>query len=165
MMLICLGNLPCREMAGPPEPRHIRTPIMVVLFSMWKAKALKLLQNLSLWLFWPGLALIVWGELTPHPPDLSSILAWDKAQHFIAYFGLAAMATMVLGLNRRLAVAILGVILLGGGLEILQGYTGSDPDIFDFAANIFGALGGTAVGILCWIALRGRVLVDRQASD
>ena len=64
---------------------------------MGTAKALKLLQNLSLWLFWPGLALIVWGELTPHPPDLSSILAWDKAQHFTAYFGLAAMATMVLG--------------------------------------------------------------------
>jgi VanZ family protein len=127
---------------------------------------LKFLQNLSLWLFWPGLALIVWGELTPHPPDSSSILAWDKAQHFTAYFGLAAMATtMVLGLNRRLAVAILGVILLGGGLEILQGYTGRDPDIFDFAANTLGALSGTAVGTLCWIALRGRVLVDRQASD
>ena len=132
---------------------------------MWKAKALKLLRNLSLWLFWPGVALIVWGELTPHPPDLSSILAWDKAQHFTAYFGLAAMATMILGLNRRLAMAILGVILLGGGLEILQGYTGRDPDIFDFAANTLGALGGTAVGTLCWIALRGRVLVDRAAPD
>ena len=132
---------------------------------MWKAKTLKFLQNLSIFLFWPGLALIVWGELTPHPPDLSSILAWGKAQHFTAYFGLAAMATMVLGLNRRLAVAILGVILLGGGLEILQGYTGRDPDIFDFAANTPGALCGTAVGTLCWIALCGRVLVDRQASD
>ena len=105
---------------------------------MWKAKALKLLQNLSLWLFWPGVALVAWGELTPHPPDLSSILAWDKAQHFIAYFGLATMATMVLGLNRRLALAILGVILLGGALEILQGYTGRDPDIFDFARQHAG---------------------------
>ena len=75
------------------------------------------------------------------------------------------MATMILGLNRRLAMAILGVILLGGGLEILQGYTGRDPDIFDFAANTLGALGGTVVGILCWIALRGRVLVDRAAPD
>ncbi len=57
---------------------------------MWKAKLLKLLHNVSLWLFWPGVALIAWGELTPNPPDLSAILAWDKAQHFIAYFGLAA---------------------------------------------------------------------------
>ena len=132
---------------------------------MWKVKILKFLQNLSILLFWPGVALIAWGELTPHPPDLSSILAWDKAQHFIAYFGLAAMATMVLGLNRRLVLAILGVILLGGALEILQGYTGRDPDIFDFLANSFGALCGTAIGTLCWIALRGRVLVDRAAPD
>lgn len=102
--------------------------------------------------------MIAWGELTPHPPDLSGILAWDKAQHFTAYFGLAAMATMVLGLNRRLAWAILGVILLGGGLEILQGFTGRDPDIFDFMANTFGALCGTMAGTLCWVALRGRVL-------
>jgi len=71
----------------------------------------------------------------------------------------------VLGLNRRLVLAILGVILLGGALEILQGYTGRDPDIFDFLANSFGAFSGTAVGILCWIALRGRMLVDRAASD
>lgn len=132
---------------------------------MWKAKALKVLQNLSLWLFWPGVMLIVWGELTPHPPDVSSIIVWDKAQHFIAYFGLAAMATMVVGLNRRLGLAILGVILLGGVLEILQGYTGRDPDIFDFVANSFGALSGTAIGTLCWIALRGRVLVGRHAPD
>jgi VanZ family protein len=126
---------------------------------------LKILQNLSLWLFWPGVMLIVWGELTPHPPNIGSVIAWDKAQHFIAYFGLAAMATMVVGLNRRLVWAVLGVILLGGALEILQGYTGRDPDIFDFVANSFGALSGTAVGILCWVALRGRVLVDARASD
>ena len=124
------------------------------------------MQNLSLWLFWPGVALIVWGELTPSPPDLSSILAWDKAQHFIAYFGLASMATMVLGLNRRLAGAVLGVILLGGALEILQGYTGRDPDIFDFIANLVGALCGTAIGAICWVALRGpRALVGGPAPD
>jgi VanZ family protein len=130
-----------------------------------KVKSLKLLQNMSLWLFWPGVALIVWGELTPHPPDLSSFLAWDKAQHFTAYFGLAAMATMVLGVNRRLVWAMAGVILLGGALEILQGYTGRDPDIFDFLANTLGALSGATIGTLCWVVLRGRILVDRPAPD
>ncbi|HEV7959561.1 MAG TPA: VanZ family protein [Rhizomicrobium sp.] len=127
---------------------------------------MKFLQNLSLWLFWPGVVLIIWGELTPHPPDLSSILGWDKAQHFVAYFGLASMATMVLGLNRRLVWAILGVILLGGALEILQGYTGRDPDIFDFIANAVGAVSGTTVGVMFWVALRGpRALVGRAAPD
>ena len=132
---------------------------------MWKDKLLKFLQNLSLWLFWPGVALIAWGELTPHPPDLSRILAWDKAQHFIAYFGLALMATMILGIGRRLGWAVLGVILLGASLEILQGYTGRDPDIFDFAANTMGALCGVAAGTLCWLALSGRMLVERPRAD
>ena len=133
----------------------IFTPEIPPSVSMWKTKTLKALQNLSLWLFWPGVALIVWGELTPNPPDLSSVLGWDKAQHFIAYFGLASMATMALGLNRRLVWAILGVIFLGGALEILQGYTGRDPDIFDFTANSIGALSGAAVGAMFWVALRG----------
>lgn len=132
---------------------------------MWKVKLLRLLQKLSVWLFWPGVALIVWGELTPHPPDLSSILAWDKAQHFIAYFGLAAMATMVLGLNRRLVWAVLAVIVLGACLEFLQGLTGRDPELGDFIANTMGALGGTAIATLCWVALRGRVLVGRASPD
>lgn len=132
---------------------------------MWKVKLLKLLQNLSFWLFWPGVAVIIWGELTPHPPDISSILAWDKAQHFIAYFGLAGMATMVVGPGRRLPWAILGVILLGAGLEILQGFTGRDPELLDFIANTMGALSGAAIGVLCWVALRGRALVGRVRPD
>ena len=70
----------------------------------------KILRVLSLWLFWPGVAVIVWGELTPHPPHLQGPLDWDKVDHFIAYFGLASMATMVLGLRPRLAGAIAGVI-------------------------------------------------------
>jgi hypothetical protein len=41
--------------------------------------------------------LIGWGELTPHPPNLGGLFGWDKLEHFTAYFGLASMATMVLG--------------------------------------------------------------------
>jgi VanZ family protein len=125
----------------------------------------KVFRILSLWLFWPGIALIIWGELTPNPPDLSGVLGWDKAQHFLAYFGLASMATMILGLRPRLAWAILGVILLGGALEILQGYTGRDPDIRDFVANTFGALSGAAVGAVFLFAMRGPALVAETRSD
>jgi len=61
-----------------------------------------ILRLLSLWLFWPGLLLIVWGEHTPHPPDLGELFGWDKLEHFTVYFGLASMATMVIGLKPRL---------------------------------------------------------------
>ena len=126
---------------------------------------MKFFRTLSLWLFWPGVALIAWGELTPHPPNLQGILAWDKADHFIAYFGLSAMATMVLGLRPRLVPAILGVILLSGALEILQAFTGRDAELLDFVANSLGALTGTAAGVAFLFLLQGGALVERPASD
>ena len=120
------------------------------------------LRLLSIWLFWPGLALILWGELTPHPPDLGAIFGWDKLQHFTAYFGLASMATKVIGLKPKLPPTILDIILLGGFLELVQGFTGRDPDIWDFVANSIGALSGWGVGFFLW-RLTG--LAGRRALD
>ena len=115
---------------------------------MWKVKLLRFSQFLSHWLFWPGVVLITWGELTPNPPDLGGVFGWDKLEHFTAYFGLASMATLVMGFKPRLAGAFLGIILFGAMLEILQGYTGRDPDMFDFLANSIGAFAGLGVGAL-----------------
>jgi VanZ family protein len=125
----------------------------------------KFLRVLSLWLFWPGVALIAWGELTPNPPHLTGPLDWDKADHFIAYFGLASMATMILGLRPRLAAAIAAVILLSGALEILQAFTGRDAEILDFVANSLGALLGTLAAATILLLFRDRTLVAGSASD
>lgn len=130
-----------------------------------KIHLVKFLRILSLWLFWPGVALIAWGELTPQPPHLSGLLDWDKADHFIAYFGLASMATMILGLRPRLAAAIASVIFLSGALEILQAYSGRDADILDFIANSLGAISGTLVAITILLLFRDRALVARPVSD
>jgi VanZ family protein len=102
------------------------------------------LRRASRWLFWPAAALVVWGELTPAPPALLSTL-WDKAEHFAAYLVLAVLATLALGLGRRLAWAILAILLLGVVLEILQRFTGRDPDIRDVIANTLGAAVGLCV--------------------
>ncbi|HWF62999.1 MAG TPA: VanZ family protein, partial [Rhizomicrobium sp.] len=102
---------------------------------------------------------------TPHPPGFSGILAWDKADHFIAYFGLASMATMVLDLNRRLAWTLLALVLMGGLLEILQGYTGRDPEILDFVANSMGTISGAAIGALFLFLLRDRALVAERPGE
>jgi len=125
----------------------------------------RILRVLSLWLFWPGVALIAWGELTPHPPHLEGPLDWDKADHFIAYFGLASMATMILGLRPRLVAAIAGVILLSGALEILQAFTGRDAEILDFLANSLGALSGTLIASTILLLFRERMLVADPASE
>ena len=133
---------------------------------MLKAKFVKYLRFLSLWLFWPGVLVIAWGELTPDPPQLSGLLAWDKADHFIAYFGLASMATLAIGLRPRLAAAITGIVLLSGALEILQAFTGRDAELMDFLANSLGALTGSLAGALLLLLFQGRsALVGEPASD
>jgi VanZ family protein len=132
---------------------------------MWKAKLVRFVRLLSLLLFWPGVMLIAWGELTPHPPQLSGPLGWDKADHFIAYFGLASMAALVIGLRPRLTWAILGVIFLSGALEILQSFTGRDAELLDFLANSLGAIAGTLAGALFLLLFQDRALVVEPASD
>lgn len=132
---------------------------------MWKAKLVRFLRLLSLWLFWPGVLLIAWGELTPNPPQMNGVFGWDKAEHFIAYFGLASMASLVIGFRPRLAWAILGVILLGGALEVVQYFAGRDAELMDFAANTLGALAGTLAGALFLLLFQGRALVAEPASD
>lgn len=127
-------------------------------------KTISILRRLALVLFWPGVALIVWGELTPNPPsELQHV--WDKAEHFTAYFGLAAMVTLVLGFSRRLYWALPGVLVLAGALEILQAYTGRDPEWSDMLANSLGWLAGIAVAALFLLASRGPRLVDAPPPD
>jgi VanZ family protein len=112
----------------------------------------------SRYLFWPGVILIAWGELRSRPLEAAAHL-WDKSLHFTAYFGLAAMAAMVLESGRRLVWAILGVVALGGALEILQGLTGRDAEWSDMLANTLGALSG------CGVAMALLALVARRGGD
>jgi VanZ family protein len=115
------------------------------------------------WLLWPALAVVAWGELTPHPPSLPGPLQWDKAEHFTAYFGLALLASLGWGLRRSLVWIFLGVVALGGALEFILTMVGRDGEWGDFAANDLGALVGLAVGI-AYLAVPRR-LVEVPLGD
>lgn len=112
---------------------------------------------LAIYLFWPAVALVVWGELSKGPSEIEAVI-WDKALHFTAYFGLAAMTCLALKADRRAIAATLGVILLGGVLEIAQGFTGRDPSWLDQLANSFGAVLGAGTGWLIFQLLRPKAL-------
>lgn len=105
-----------------------------------------LARRWAFWLFWPALMVVVWGELTPRPPSVEVTVS-DKLLHFIAYFGLAGIATTALGAKRALQIWI-SLAVLGGALEILQGLTGRDAEWLDEAANTLGAGLGTLAGLL-----------------
>ena len=105
---------------------------------------------LALYLFWPAVCLVVWGELNPHPPGFEAHV-WDKLLHFIAYFGLTGIGTVALDARRSALYAVLGMIALGGALEIVQGFIGRDMSIYDELANSLGAISGFFAG---WLFLR-----------
>jgi VanZ family protein len=121
------------------------------------------IKRAAFWCLWPAIAVVAWGELTPSPPsEVSELLSWDKAQHFIAYFGLALLG--VLGWSHRRAPLLIfaGVVALGGTLEILQAIVGRDAEWGDMLANTLGATAGTlAALLLLWLAR----LVDRRRAD
>ena len=112
------------------------------------------------WLFWPALAVVAWGELTPHPPKLADLL-WDKAEHFIAYFGLTLLASLAWGLRWSLAWVFVGMMALGGVLEILQSFVGRDAEWGDFLANNLGALAGLAVAVI-YLAIPRRLVAPAR---
>jgi VanZ family protein len=108
---------------------------------------LHLARRVVAWLVLPALAVVIFGELT-HSDVLGSleVHVWDKALHFTAYFGLSLMTTIAVRADRRALWWAAGLIALGGALEILQGMTGRDADIFDEVANTLGILTGLALG-------------------
>ena len=83
---------------------------------------------------------------------------WDKAVHFIAYFGLAGLALLALRPGRRAIWATLAIMAMGGVLEIVQGMVGRDASWGDALANSLGAITGCALG---WVIVR---LMERAAA-
>ncbi|MDB5736038.1 MAG: hypothetical protein JWP16_877 [Alphaproteobacteria bacterium] len=130
----------------------------------FRGKFLPWVRRAGLWLFLPALAVVAWGELTPHPPHIADeVFGWDKAEHFTAYFGLALLASLAWGLRRSVLLVLLGVIALGGALEILQSFTGRDAEWLDEFANSLGAMAGTALA--CAYLAIPRHLVGGPAPD
>jgi len=116
-------------------------------------KVAALARRVAVWSFWPALAVVIWGELSPHPPHLE-VTTSDKLLHFVAYFGLSAIATTALG-ARRILWIVLVMSALGGALEIAQSLTGRDAEWLDEAANAAGAAAGALAAYL-FLRLVGR---------
>ena len=104
-----------------------------------------------------GLASVVYLSVVP-AARMPSVDVWDKAQHTLAY--LALMLAGGLGFRRRAARlwVALGLLALGGGLEILQTRLpmreGSVGDAF---ANAVGVVAGAAaIHMATWAARAAR---------
>ncbi len=89
----------------------------------------------------------------------------DKTMHFLAYFILALLATIMFRAGWRAVFAVVGLIAMGGALEIIQGLVGRDADLLDELANIRGALLGALIGWLILAVVARRLLVGRAGPN
>lgn len=106
---------------------------------------------------WAMVGIVVWFSLVPQLPQLPNILGLDKIQHILAYFVL--MYWYGMGFTRHWRWSAF-FVLLGIGLEFLQGYGGFRSfDLYDMVANTFGVILGQL--ILQTPARRLLAIVDR----
>jgi len=106
-------------------------------------------------LFWPVLAYVLWGQLQPDvPPVLQAIN--DKVLHFSAYFILGAMAVGAVKDRGKVKWAVLGLIVVGAAVEVVQGYVGRETSFLDGATNGAGAITGALLARYVLDPLRER---------
>jgi len=100
---------------------------------------------LGVWIF--GIALCIGLSLLP-PIELGAPPDSDKLGHFLAYATLSAWAVLIFRSRRAQALAALGLVALGIGLEFAQAHLTiarlGDPR--DALANTLGVLAGFALG-------------------
>lgn len=117
--------------------------------------------------FWRILAILVAAaivvlSLLPDPPEIPVGFHFaDKLAHFIAYLVLSFLVFASITGGKRISTALNTILIVaalclfyGGLIEILQMFTGRQPEFWDLAADLIGALCGALVGAGLWRRLR-----------
>lgn len=134
------------------------------------AIALKPLRLPRLWLgLWllaigmvVGVCLIPSPDLPPMPRNA------DKLEHALAFFVLSAFAVQLFLPGRPLLRAMVGLVLLGAGIEFAQGMFTLDrsADPLDALADSLGVLLGVATALTPWrdqlLRVERRIMGDVQ---
>ena len=114
-------------------------------------------------LFWPILALVVWGELRPDVPTVLHGIN-DKLLHFGSYFALGALAGAAIKQRGLLKWAVLGLIAFGALIEIIQAFVGRDPSLLDGINNGAGVIAGILVARFVLAALQWDYVKDTASG-
>jgi len=91
--------------------------------------------------FWALVLATLWLSLVPVHHIPSAFSFWDKAQHALGFAGLAFLGLMAY--PGRVAQVMSGLMLLGAGIEVMQGLTGwRQGDWQDWVADCVGLIIG-----------------------
>ncbi len=109
---------------------------------------LKPLRRPRAWLLlWCAAVLAVIVVCLIPPPPLALPQNSDKVEHFLAYFVLAGSAVQLFATRRALWAVAIGLVLMGVGIEWLQGALTETrmADPFDALANSIGVVAGMLI--------------------
>lgn len=87
------------------------------------------------------------GMVGPFQGVETAFVPWDKAAHFIAFYGCTSLLFVAFPHRRRLDLVVMAACA-GCGLELMQFFSGRDSEISDVAANSLGAF---AVFLPSWL--------------
>ncbi len=101
----------------------------------------KRFKKIWLGIGWSLVIAVIVLSLIPPPPMMQTVDYGDKIEHIFAYFVLMWWFTQIYHTPRQRLQYMIGFLLLGAGLEILQGLGGiRQADWVDMVANSVGVL-------------------------
>ena len=101
------------------------------------------------WSFGLGVCVVSVLSLIPQEYLRDVVDVWDKLAHFACYAALALCGSLAYSEPRQLRWVSIGLVSLGGSLEIAQGFTVyRQASLEDTLANTLGVAAGLTVAII-----------------
>jgi VanZ family protein len=91
------------------------------------------------WLLLSASMVCAIGMLGPYRGIERAFVPWDKAAHFIAFYGLTLLSFSAFPQRRRLDLVVLATFA-GAAVEVLQSLVGRDGEFGDLVADAAGAV-------------------------
>ncbi|WP_310540853.1 VanZ family protein [Phenylobacterium sp.] len=101
------------------------------------------------------------GMVGPFQGVEQALVPWDKAAHFMAFYGLTLLLFTAFPRRRRLDLTVLA-IFAGAATEVAQILAGRDAELGDLCADALGAL---AVLAPVWLEHLRFPRTERRATD
>ena len=121
-------------------------------------------RTLARWLLLAAALTCMVGMVGPFQGVEKVLIPWDKAAHFIAFYGVTLLMFASFPDRRRFDLTTLAVFA-GAGIEVLQLLGGRDAELGDVLADAAGAIAVYAPVYLDWLRKpgaerRARALLD-----
>jgi VanZ family protein len=110
------------------------------------------------WLLLSACMVCAFGMLGPFRGIERAVVPWDKAAHFIAFYGITLLAFSAFPKRRRMDLVV-QAICAGAAMEVLQSMVGRDGQVGDIVADAAGAL---AVFAPMWLERRRELRIERR---